>query len=117
MVRITASAGRWPPLPGAPKPPPVPDPAPGLAGSPTVELVGPFEIAAIGNRLGSTEVSRASMGRSTSDFELGIVVKNEDTETAPRMDARAMRLIELSRRAGNQGISIVLHPRGDGPTP
>lgn len=106
-----------PPTPGKPGPIPAPDTSAAAQGNPNVELVGPFEIAAVGNRLGSAEVSRATMGRSVSDFELGILVRNEGTDAAPRMDSKAMRLIELSRRAGNQGIGIVLHPRGDGATP
>ncbi|MFM7845078.1 MAG: hypothetical protein ACKOBW_02775 [Planctomycetota bacterium] len=87
------------------------------AANPQVEMIGPFEVAAVGNRLGSAEVSRASAGRGGNEFELGIVVKNEGTESAPRMDAKAMRLVELSRRIGNQGIGVLLHPRGDAAQP
>jgi hypothetical protein len=76
-----------------------------------VELVGPFVIAAIGSRLGSAEVSKALQGRSVNDFELGIFVRNEGTDAEPRMGAKALRLIELTRRVGNQGVGIVLHPR------
>lgn len=87
------------------------------AANPSVEMIGPFEVAAVGNRLGSAEVSRASSGRGGSEFELGIVVKNDGTESAPRMDAKAMRLIELSRRVGSQGLGILLHPRGEAVQP
>ncbi|MEY4180826.1 MAG: hypothetical protein RLY70_4401 [Planctomycetota bacterium] len=76
-----------------------------------VELIGPFVIAAIGSRLGSAEVSKALQGRSVNDFELGIFVRNEGTDAEPRMEAKAMRLIEMTRRVGNQGVGIVLHPR------
>jgi hypothetical protein len=76
-----------------------------------IELVGPFVIAAIGSRLGSAEVSKALQGRSVNDFELGIFVRNEGTDAEPRMEAKALRLIELTRRVGNQGVGIVLHPR------
>lgn len=79
--------------------------------APNLELVGPFVIAAVGSRLGSSEVSKAVIGRSVNDFELGIFVKNEGTDSDPRMEAKALRLIELSRRVGNQGVGIVLHPR------
>lgn len=91
------------------------DPAAGQAvprvESGSVELVGPFVIAAIGSRLGSAEVSKALQGRSVNDFELGIFVRNEGTDADPRMEAKALRLIELTRRVGNQGVGIVLHPR------
>ena len=96
--------------------------APGIApagpvGGGGVEALGPFVIAAVGNRLGSAEVSRATIGRTVSDFELGIYVKNEGTDLAPMIEARAMRLIELSRRSGNQGIGVALHPRTEEKTP
>ncbi len=86
-------------------------PAPARADGGSVELVGPFVIAAIGSRLGSAEVSKALQGRSVNDFELGIFVRNEGTDGEPRMEAKALRLIELTRRVGNQGVGIVLHPR------
>lgn len=95
----------------APEPAGAPLPPPPRIDVPNVELVGPFVVAAVGSRLGSSEVSKAVVGRSVSDFELGIFVKNEGTDSDPRMEAKALRLIELSRRAGNQGIGIVLHPR------
>jgi hypothetical protein len=76
-----------------------------------IELIGPFTIAAVGSRLGSAEVSKAVVGRSMNDFELGIYVRNEGTDSDPRMDAKALRLMELSRRSSNQGIGVVLHPR------
>jgi len=87
--------------------------APAAAPAPmasNVEMIGPFVIAAIGSRLGSAEVSRAARGRGMSDYELGIVVKNEGTDAEPRLEAKAARLAELSRRVGNQGIGVLLHP-------
>lgn len=78
-----------------------------------VELVGPFVIAAVGSRLGSAQVSQAARGRGMSDYELGILVKNEGTDAAPRLEAKAAKLADLSRRAGNQGIGILLHPTAE----
>lgn len=109
-------------VPGAPTPAPPPgqpvDPAdptgqpiPTAPPAANVELIGPFTIASVGSRLGSAEVSRAMMGRSVSDFELGVYVKNEGTEGAPRLETKTTRLLEMSRRVGNQGIGIILHPR------
>ncbi len=108
-LRTNAPAARLPVDLANPGDPAVSAPA---AAEPTnLELVGPFVIAAVGSRLGSTEVSKAVVGRSVSDFELGIYVKNEGTDSDPRMEAKALRLVELSRRVGNQGIGVLLHPR------
>lgn len=79
----------------------------------SVEMIGPFVIAAIGNRLGSAEVTRAARGRGMSDYELGIVVKNDGTEAEPRLEVKAARLADASRRAGNQGIGVLLHPAAE----
>lgn len=78
-----------------------------------VETIGPFVVAAVGGRLGSAEVSRATRGRGTNDYELGIYVKNEGTEAEPRLESKAARLAEASRRAANQGIGVLLHPAGE----
>lgn len=101
----------------SPAPAPVPaapddgDPAVAPAATPSnVEMIGPFVIAAIGSRLGSAEVSRATRGRSTNDYELGIFVKNEGTDAEPRLEPKAARLAELARRAGGQGVGVLLHP-------
>lgn len=113
LPTLRAAAARPAPVqpvnPGEP-PPPFPA-APAAAEGGGLELVGPFVIAAVGSRLGSAEVSKAVVGRSVSDFELGIFVKNEGTDSDPRMEAKAMRLVELSRRIGNQGVGVLLHPR------
>lgn len=110
----TAVSGAPAPTPATPVDPADPTGLPPVAAPPSatnVELIGPFTIASVGSRLGSAEVSRAMMGRSVSDFELGVFVKNEGTEGAPRLESKTTRLLEMSRRVGNQGIGIILHPR------
>ena len=111
-LRMSTAARPAPVEPADPADPPSPirsAAAPVETGG--LELVGPFVVAAVGSRLGSAEVSKAVLGRSMSDFELGIMVKNEGTDLDPRMEAKAMRLVELSRRIGNQGVGVLLHPR------
>jgi len=93
---------------GAALPPP---PAPVVnttAANYGVELIGPFTVASVGNRLGSTGALRASRKSQVQERQIGIVVKTEGDQ----YERQAMKLIEQITRNNSRNIGVVLHPPG-----
>ncbi|MGA2032692.1 MAG: hypothetical protein ABSG68_10570 [Thermoguttaceae bacterium] len=94
--------------PGAsPAPAPTPDPStsedPGAAAP--IELVGPFKILALGNRLGNPEVFRAAKIPQVQENVMTIAVKvDHDGQLEPQAQ-KVWRMVAMNYR----GVGVVIH--------
>jgi hypothetical protein len=72
----------------------------------STETIGPFRILALGNRLGSQEVLRASGMTASQESTMAIAVKFVNGE----FDEKAQRLIDLLFLTNFQQVQVILHP-------
>ena len=82
----------------------------GAKGSASMEIIGPFRILALGNRLGSQEVQKASGISASQENVLAVAVKIANGEFEPK----AQRVLDVLRMTNFQQVQIILHPSGDG---
>ncbi|MSR59653.1 MAG: hypothetical protein EXS05_18760 [Planctomycetaceae bacterium] len=73
------------------------------------EIIGPFRILALGNRLGSSEVLKAYGGTAAQENIMAIAVKI----TAGVLDERGQQISDLLRLTNFQQVQVLLHPSGD----
>lgn len=78
--------------------------APGAGES---DLIGPFRIGSLGNRLGTIDVMRAGGQTPTQERQIGIIVRWE----ANRLELNAKKLQERLQRVNYSNVSVILHPR------
>jgi Flp pilus assembly protein CpaB len=72
------------------------------------ELIGPFRVLSIGNRLGSPEVHRSAGMPQMQENVLAISVREEGGDLEPK----ARRLWTLLQQTGFRQVGVLLHPRG-----
>ncbi|HUE71740.1 MAG TPA: hypothetical protein VMP01_12710 [Pirellulaceae bacterium] len=72
------------------------------------ELVGPFKVLSIGNRLGSTDVFKAAGMPQQQENILSISVRADGNQ----LEAKAKKLWDLLQAGGFRQAGVVLHPRG-----
>ena len=75
----------------------------------STELVGPFRILALGNRLGSQSVQIASGTMPSQENVITVAVKIIDGDFEPK----TQRLLEVMKMTNNQQLQVVLHPSPD----
>lgn len=75
------------------------------------ETIGPFVVATIGSRLGSSEVSKANRIQSSQGHQIGIVIQNIGTDDAPKFEPRATQLLERIKRSPNLRVGVAVHAR------
>ncbi len=78
-----------------------------MAPSNNSELVGPFRVLSLGDRLGSYEVSVATGGNRARENVMGVAV----TKTATGIDPRAEKLVRWMGQPNFRQAAVVLHPR------
>lgn len=83
-----------------------PPPAAASAAAGT-ETIGPFEIRTVGNRVASTDLSRASRLPQVQENVVNIIVKQEGVDLEPR----AQRLMALMLNSNVRQFAILGHPR------
>lgn len=71
------------------------------------EVIGPFTIAHIGERLGSPNAARASRMRSANEKSVGVFATWEGEE----YDAQTKKLLSLLTRGNEQNIRVSMHSR------
>ena len=71
------------------------------------ELVGPFRVLSLGDRLGSHEVNVASKGSRTRENVMGIAVKKR----GDGVDPKAEKLLRWTAQANFRQAAVVLHAR------
>jgi hypothetical protein len=84
---------------GGPQPPPV---VPGNA-----ELIGPFRVLSLGNRLGTADVLKASGMPQMQENVMTVSV----TVDGGQLDPKAAKLWKLLQTSGFRQVGVVLHPR------
>ncbi|MGQ9574038.1 MAG: hypothetical protein ACUVUC_01845 [Thermoguttaceae bacterium] len=72
-----------------------------------IELIGPFKILSLGNRLGSAEVMRAARIPQTQENVMTILVRLENGKLQPE----AARLVRLLEETNYRPLGYLLHPR------
>ena len=71
------------------------------------ELIGPFKVLSLGNRLGSTEVLKASGLPQTQENVMTISASIEGGQ----LDPKAQKLWKLLQSSGFRQVGVVLHAR------
>lgn len=84
------------------------EPMPNASMSAT-EIIGPFRILALGNRLGSQDVLKAYGGATAQENIMAIAVKI----VAGVLDERGQQISDLLRLTNFQQVQVLLHPAGD----
>ena len=82
----------------------VPKPNPSNSLEPEYELIGEFEVAAIGNQLGSRSVFEAQGIRPVQSNQIGIIVRTENGQLEPKAQTLQARLSSV----GSRDTSVVL---------
>jgi hypothetical protein len=74
-----------------------------------VEIVGPFKVVSVGNRLGSIDVMQAAKIAQTQETVMTVIVRLE----GGRLEPPAVRLLRLIEQAqvSNRPLVYLLHPR------
>ena len=83
----------------------LPKPNPSNSLEPEYELIGEFEVAAIGNQLGSRSVFEAQGIRPVQSNQIGIIVRTENGQLEPKAQTLQARLSSV----GSRDTSVVLH--------
>ena len=77
----------------------------GASGDP--QMIGPFKVLSIGNRLTSTEVMRTGKVQQLQEGVMNILVRFENG----KFDAEATKLIKLLDEPNSRPLAYALHPR------
>jgi len=94
--------------PSKPIPATTAHPAPrrvGASGDP--QMIGPFRVLSIGNRLSSPEVMRTGKVQQLQEGVMNILVRVENG----KLDAEATKLIKLLDETNSRPLAYLLHPR------
>ncbi|MCI0358338.1 MAG: hypothetical protein L0211_07640 [Planctomycetaceae bacterium] len=77
------------------------------------ELIGPFKVLSLGNRLGSAEVLKAS---GLPQMQENVMTISAEV-TAGQLDPKAAKLWKLLQANGFRQVGVVLHARPSGASP
>lgn len=77
------------------------------APSGATELIGPFKVLSLGNRLGSAEVMRAAKNPQRQENVMTIAVEVHNNKLEPKAD----KLFRYLQATNFRGVGIFLHPR------
>ena len=72
-----------------------------------LEIIGPFKVLSLGNRLGSAEVMRAARLPQVQENVMTILVRVENG----KLEAPAAKLLKMIEATGFRPVAIMLHPR------
>lgn len=73
------------------------------------EIIGPFRVLSLGNRLGSEEVMKANHIQQVQENVMTISVEVVGDELEPK----AKKLWDMLRRTNFRGVGVLLHPRSE----
>lgn len=96
-------------------PPPAANPgeATGAVGPPAgTEIIGPYRVISMGNRLASADVVRAVGMSASQENVMGVAVKFTNGQFA---DDKGRRLSEVLRMSNFQQAQVILHPTAKAP--
>jgi hypothetical protein len=98
------------PVPGEIKPTPEGTPAETAPPAPPAtgdEVIGPFKVLSLGNRLGSTDVTKAAKIPVLQENVIGIAAKLDNG----RLDPKVAHLRARLEATGFRNVDVFLHPR------
>ena len=72
------------------------------------DLIGPFTVGSIGNRLGSNRVSRANRGTQSNQRVIGVVV---ETDGSDQLKGKINTLLNRIQSSNGQDIRVMYHKR------
>jgi hypothetical protein len=72
-----------------------------------IEMIGPFRVLSIGNRLGNSDVMRAAKIQQSQENVLTVAIRVENG----KLDPQAQRLILALQQSNNRALDYVLHAR------
>jgi len=75
----------------------------------STELIGPFRILALGNRLGSQEVQRAAGITASQENVMAVAVKVVGGD----FDEKGQKILDNLRTTNFQQVQVILHPAPD----
>jgi hypothetical protein len=75
---------------------------------PSAELIGPFRVLSLGNRLGSAEVLKASGVPQMQENVMAVAVT---VEANGELEAKAAKLWKMLQATGFRQVGVLLHPR------
>lgn len=81
----------------------------GASGTAGVEMIGPFQVAAIGNQLGNRDVMEAHRIQPIQSNQIGIIAKMENGQ----LEAKAQSLMQLMTGQGARELMVVWHGRSN----
>lgn len=73
--------------------------------------LGPFEVAAIGNRIAAYDLARANQLGASGGNVIGIYAPYSGDDDNPILDPKATQLLDLLRKYSNTRAGVILHPR------
>jgi len=82
------------------------------AGAAAVDMIGPFRILSLGNRLARTEIWRGVQAPTVQENVLMIAVKMNGGQLEPK----AQKLLSILATSGGRGLDVLLDPKQE-PTP
>lgn len=88
---------------------PAPQPVPTVNASGDGELIGPFTVATIGNRLGSYAIAKANQNVSVGGNIIGIAVENIGNADSPKLEPKAARLAALLEANPSMRARVLLN--------
>jgi len=94
----------------APSNPEQPIPAPTTGNTGPMEVLGPFTVASVGNRLGRAEVFRAARMPRAQENVIGIRVTLDSAGNLPPEVAKLMQMLELTNY---RPVGLMLHGRAE----
>lgn len=103
-------------VPTGPASPPngAPGELPATGGTPPgTEIIGPYRVVSMGNRLASPEVARAAGMSASQENIMGVAVRFTDG----KFDDKGRRLSEVLRMSNFQQAQVILHPAAKAPKP
>lgn len=74
-----------------------------------LEIIGPFKVLSLGNRLGAVDVMRAARIPQVQENVMMILVRMENGKLEPR----AAKLLSMVETTSFRPLAIMLHPRQD----
>ena len=88
--------------------PPAEENLPTVGPPPSAELIGPFRVLSLGNRLGSAEVLKASGVPQLQENVMAVAVT---VEKGDQLEPKAAKLWKLLQATGFRQVGVLLHPR------
>ncbi len=85
-------------------------PPPAVSGQ--VDIIGPFRILSLGNRLGSADVWRGSRAPQVQENVLTVAARVSGGQLEPK----AQKLLSILESSGFRGVGVILHPATNAPS-